>query len=142
MKNVYIKNFLQFRQTLKSGMVLRRVWFHKIGVPEAYDREVLKVQTNGFWLEDLDCEVQNDQGLWCDWGTSKDWVFKDGRVYMIFNHERDYEQKKESLPPTGFEQYKLRYANYLKTLFTTLTIKDFKVLAIYEVLENEETAQQ
>lgn len=133
MYRLFIKSFWQFKTGVKTDMIFRRVWFHRTG-EELLDRRILKVQTNGFFVEDLDARTPNDVGLWCEWGKSTDWKFKNGKVYMIFNHEADYEKKENSLTPKKFKDYQERYKNYLQNdLPNGLVVDGYKVLAIYEV---------
>lgn len=133
MEMLSIKNLLQLKTETKAGMIFRRVWFHKTG-EEVLDRKIIRVQTNGMWVEDLEVGVENSQGLWCEWGKATDWFFKDGKVYMIFNHYTDYANKKKTLSKEDFEKYEKRYKEYIKnTLHDGLKVKNYKVLGIYEI---------
>lgn len=133
MYRLFIKNYSQFITEMQVGMIFRRVWFHRTG-DELLDRKILKVQTNGFFVEDLDTKEPNDIGVWCEWGKATGWSFKNGKVYMLFNHEVDYEQKKEHLTKKKFTSYEKRYNNYIENVLPNgLVVDGYKVLAIYEL---------
>ena len=118
---------------MKIGMIFRRVWFHKTG-EEVLDRKVLDINNYGFWVEDTENKLINEQGLWVDWMSSTDWAFSNGKIYMLFNHNNDMKQKEKKLTAQNFAKYKERFQKYVdEELPKGLQLEGCKVLGIYEV---------
>lgn len=129
MSRMFIKNHLQFRERVQVGMTLRRLWHYQD--ESILERKIVEVLIKGFWVE----EDGYEEPLWFDLGTAKDWVFMDGAIYMIFNHDLDNTRKSKELNKEDYSRYQERLACYIENLKTSdeRKIKGYKVLAVYEL---------
>jgi len=129
-QTLFIKNHLQFKERVKKGMTFRRIWYHED--PQPLERLITEVQTNGFWVK----EQGSVDLMWVDYMTSRDWAFKDGKVYIIFNHDLDKKRKSKELNAQDYSRYLKRLSEYEKELEVAdfPKINGYKILGIYEIV--------
>lgn len=127
---IFIKNHLKLTEKLKAGMILRRTWYYEN--PEPLERLIVEVQTNGFWVK----EKNSEEIYWVDFMSAKDWAFKDGKIYMIFNHDLDKKRKEKEFSKENYNKYLVRFEKYIKELETANLpkINGYKILGIYEIV--------
>lgn len=132
-RRVFIKNNLHFKQDIKPGMIFRRRWYYQDENPKELDREIVAVQTNGFWVNERCEEPFKEEKVFVEFKSNEYWRFKDGTLIMIFNHIKDYEEKEKAMRKSEFEKYKIRYKEYIQQLDSMITYDGYKVLGIYEI---------